>query len=409
MSKRKKTQLSIGEKIRKYIISLSGPAIASIISIIAGLVITAFFSPVIIDWVGGIRQRWSDSASANVNIRVEGKELLLPVSFIERGEPQEELALNPYRQFVPLVGRENEMNSLKKFLLSEKNVSVCVLTGTSGSEKERLAFEFYIEAQKNGWKTGYLKASDMEKIRVQSFSCDFLRWNNPTLLVVENAMAFTEPLKKLLSALLDSRSKSKSKLRLLLLAREANVERGWLNDLSMRYKSSTESVYFKEILDPPRPMELPPLGMDARLQLLREALKSCGSSVEIPDTLEFREKLSKAEWSGDPIFLIIAALRMKQTEMPQILSPNRADMTDYYTNTLLAQLDEAARASDVDPEIVRHFVACLALAQEMDRDAFASFYEKEVKRMGWRESATPSKTMGLLEHFFRITLKIFLQ
>ena len=147
MSKRKKTQLSIGEKIRKYIISLSGPAIASIISIIAGLVITAFFSPVIIDWVGGIRQRWSDSASANVNIRVEGKELLLPVSFIERGEPQEELALNPYRQFVPLVGRENEMNSLKKFLLSEKNVSVCVLTGTSGSEKERLAFEFYIEAQ----------------------------------------------------------------------------------------------------------------------------------------------------------------------------------------------------------------------------------------------------------------------
>lgn len=253
-----------------------------------------------------VPEYWHEYRDPAPRITLNGGADLLLVSYVPPAEPNEAFALNPFNSFVPMVGRENERAALNTFLSSPAPVSLRVLIGSAGSDKERLAFTFSRDAKEQGWKTAYLKERDLNAINKESFVCNYLEWRYPTLLVVENAMPSSDALRKLLTGLLDNRSSSKTKIRILLLAREADTESGWWNNLFGRYRSGAESVGISQILDPIQPVELLPLPLDARLETLRTTLKRAGSSLSIPDTPEFRKNLSNAPWAGEPVFLIMA-------------------------------------------------------------------------------------------------------
>ena len=301
----------------------------------------------------------------------------------------EEGLLDYRSRSIPMIGRDRELEQLEAFLQSDKKIAVYALTGPSGSDKERLALEFCLNAQEQGWKTGYLNNYNLENIGASSFSCNDLTWNYPSLLIVENSMPFAEVLKKLIKGLSAAEKTASERLRILLLADEADSEGGWFRGLF-----NNESI---NLFPTPPIIKLPLLDIEAQIEMLSAILEKTGNSNTIQQgELEFmlKKRLLAAEWSGEPLFLTIAALRMKNTKLPEVLSLNRADLIGRLTEGYLRKLVEGSALS----EELKYFTACLALTRGMEESKFIEFCREEQERKGWGKN-DPADIIEPLKHF----------
>ena len=308
-------------------------------------------------------------------------------------------ALNPLSLFIPLIGRNEEMDSLKTFLLSSDDLMIRVITGSSGSDKERLAINLCLEAQKLDpqWETAYMTADDLEELNKISFSQ--LRWGYPTLLVINNAMPYRDTIRQMLRGFINNKDAKNPPLRILLLAQSAEIGEGWWGELFGRYNLALDGIFIHEILNPVEPVELHPLKINARIELLQETLKRSESRIEIIDTPELRENISNIEWSGEPLFLVIAALRMKEIGMSEVLTLKRIDLFQWFIDSLSIQLKETAKAEKIPESLLKHMVACLALTRGMGRQEFIKFCIEEKIIIGW-DSGDPVHIANALSYFF---------
>src|SRR5690242_5929952 len=82
----------------------------------------------------------------DIRIGLEGNRIELARRQFRKFEVRKELdLLNPFTRAIPLVGREAELSSLRKWLRSAAPVSARCLTGRAGSGKTRLALEICAE------------------------------------------------------------------------------------------------------------------------------------------------------------------------------------------------------------------------------------------------------------------------
>ena len=167
----------------------------------------------------------------NINIQVGLPHLnLIPVSARIRKEPRREIdILNPAFQAVPLVGREADLEYLRRWLTEQAGIGVAALVGPGGSGKTRVALEI-LQQLPEKWQGGFLTSEEasrfLEKENVSEWS-----WQKPTLIVVDYAALLADTLGRWFAELVDHVA-PQHPLRILLLERHADPNSGWYRNLA---------------------------------------------------------------------------------------------------------------------------------------------------------------------------------
>ena len=152
------------------------------------------------------------------------------------GEPPRELdLLVPEAGRLPLIGRKDIFAELQAWIDDEVDISVHALIGRAGAGKTRLALQFCANIDgdpnaKGGWLAGFLSPSDLTPV-VDTLATRHFAWERPTLLVIDYAAQCHEALGRWLDRLAGGQ-KLDTKLRLLLLDREAPEGFGWWRELT---------------------------------------------------------------------------------------------------------------------------------------------------------------------------------
>jgi hypothetical protein len=157
-------------------------------------------------------------------------QLLIPLATLSPPQPidptRELEILRADNRAIPVFGRRPDLAGLRAWLSSPAPVSCRILIGPAGAGKTRLAYQLLEELEDpewHQWHAGFLRESGFTNI-------NRLRWDQPTLAIVDYAATAVEPLKAWLSDL--DQVKGRPPLRVLLLERDANPESGWLRDLA---------------------------------------------------------------------------------------------------------------------------------------------------------------------------------
>ena len=314
------------------------------------------------------------------NTVVTGLPHLVLTRYFGRRQIREELdQLSPYARSVRLIGRDEEMAGLEAFLHGGQPILVRVLTGGGGAGKTRLAVELCERAASGDWNAGFVTRQELRRFHGAQNLSDW-GWQQPTLIVIDDAAEHVEILRDWLDELSDRTRAPNHPLRLLLLERNADTETGWWTRIfsSGGYGASSK----RALLDPPQPVRLQPLAKaEDRLELLRATLEAAQPGIPIDSTLDgarVDERIMKPEWGGDPLYLMMAALHVAQGGRLQALALGRIDLADGLARHEIDRIQELARSRSLDPVLVLHLAACVTLAQGANREDLEDFCDQEM-------------------------------
>jgi hypothetical protein len=163
---------------------------------------------------------------------------------------------------------------LQAWIDDEADISVHALIGRGGSGKTRLALEFCLKidsdpSAKRGWLAGFLSPSELTPV-VDSLATRHFVWERPTLLVIDYAAQCHEALARWLDRL--AGQKLDTKLRILLLDREAPEGFGWWRELTGSGLNTARER--RDLFYSLRPRQLPDLSdLEERRDLINAAWK----------------------------------------------------------------------------------------------------------------------------------------
>ena len=160
--------------------------------------------------------------------------------------PRELDLLVPETGRLPLVGRLDFLIELRAWLHDEVDISVHALIGPAGSGKTRLAIGLCqaIDGDPSGegdWIAGFLSGGDLSAV-VETLATHSFAWQRPTLLVIDNAAQYQQVLTRWLDRL--SSQKVDTKLRILLLDREAPEGFGWWHELTSSGPPARRDLFY---------------------------------------------------------------------------------------------------------------------------------------------------------------------
>ncbi|MEO5368488.1 MAG: tetratricopeptide repeat protein [Magnetococcus sp. DMHC-1] len=221
--------------------------------------------------------------------------------------------LNPWARYLPLIGREGELQELCGWLNGDNPVSVRALIGGAGRGKTRLAMELGHVVEKWGWHAGFLPGEALEKL----VPMEEYGWSRPTLAVIDYAAQHAGIIHKLLSRLGSFRmetsvTKKLLPLRILLLERVAEEGSGWWQTL-LGF-GGWGDVDVQGLLDPPKPVHLAMLTPEEGENILFQMLEKAG--VQHPTAPQLPPEAP--EWRGEPLFAMMAGqLLAEQEDLPR--------------------------------------------------------------------------------------------
>lgn len=270
--------------------------------------------------------------------------------------------LSPYAFSTPLVGRESALQNLSLWLESDRPVSIRVLTARGGGGKTRLALELCDRATQAGWQAGFVKRLSLREETLGGWN-----WDRPTLLVIDRAASQAPRLHDWFVDLADHPGKPGAPLRLLLLERHADPESGWW---PKAFGSGGEdALAVRSLLDPPEPYHLPSLvSVESRRAVMEATLERAGSSVHLPEEgSDFDRRLAEMPWSGEPLFLMMAALTAARAGLGEVLALSRTDLAFLKAGDELERLRDIARSHEIEPDFFTHMAAYITLCQGLGR------------------------------------------
>lgn len=305
-------------------------------------------------------------------------------------------ALSPYARSTRLLGRGDELDSLRAFLNTPKPISVRVVVGGGGSGKTRLALELCDLMQAEGWNTGFITSSEADRL-LQGQNLSAWGWQKPTLVVMDYAAAKAQTLGHWLGELADRTAATHHPLRILLLERSADPASGWWASV---FGGGWQALAKQALLDPAVPVPIRPLATQAhRVALLQDMLAIACPYAPIPlpvDDPAFSQQLMQISWGGDPLFLMLAAMSMAQ-QGHSVLTLGRTDLADLVAQGEIDRLAKLARTHGLTPELVLHLTACATLAQGLTRAAFLPLAAAEQQATGWTQPDAPAALFKLLQ------------
>ena len=305
-------------------------------------------------------------------------------------------ALSPYSRSTQLLGRDDELASLRAFLASPHTISVRVLVGGGGSGKTRLALALCDQMHAEGWDAGFVTSTEAERFFAgQNLSA--WGWQKPTLVVLDDAAAKAQALGRWLDELADRTAPTPHPLRIVLLERSADPATGWWASV---FGGGWQALAKQALLDPPVPVPIRPLATPAhRLALLQNmlAIASPDTSVVLPlHDPAFHQQLMQPSWGGDPLFLMLAAMAMA-SQGHSALTLGRTDLADRVAQGEIDRITRLAQAQGLTPELVLHLAACATLAQGLTRAALMPLAATEQQATGWTQPDAPAALFKLLQ------------
>jgi hypothetical protein len=168
--------------------------------------------------------------------------------------PRELDLLVPEAGKLPLIGRKDIFAELQAWIDDEVDISVHPLIGRVGTGKTRLALEFCLQIDSDpnpppGWLAGFLSPSELTPV-VDTLATRHFVWQRPTLLVIDYAAQCHEALARWLDRL--AGQKLETKLRILLLDREAPEGFGWWRELTgsgLNTASERRDLFYRSVRD----------------------------------------------------------------------------------------------------------------------------------------------------------------
>jgi hypothetical protein len=158
---------------------------------------------------------------------------------------------------VPLLGRDDVLANLQRWLDASRRLSVYVMVGGAGRGKTRLAVELVRKASGLGWFAGFVTDKELNRFRGQRNVVHW-GWDKPTLVVIDYAASRADQLRDWLGELVDTRTTGRPRLRILLLERQALREIGWLAAV-IGHGQDDASRAVRALLAPAEPVALPVL------------------------------------------------------------------------------------------------------------------------------------------------------
>jgi tetratricopeptide (TPR) repeat protein len=286
------------------------------------------------------------------------------------GEPPRDLdLLHPEAGKLPLIGRNDLVAELQAWLDDDTDLSVYALIGRAGTGKTRLALEFCqaIDSDPSGegeWIAGFLSPGDLGAV-VETLTTHSFAWDRQTLLVIDYAAQCHQALARWLDRLADQ--KLDTKLRVLLLDREAPEAFGWWHELTASGPPGRRDLFHAL-----RPKQLPDLSdleerralTIAALQAARELRPGAFGEQPIPPTDEdpdFDRRLARPQF-GNPLNLVMAGLIALDRGPQGALARRRLDAARQIARRELRRLTELARTRQIADDQMRHVVAFNGLA-----------------------------------------------
>ena len=146
-------------------------------------------------------------------------------------KPSDLWILQPKYHAVPLVGREDDLEALRRWVDAPAPISARLLIGRAGAGKTRLGFELIwdtFRTRGDVWDPGVVAGESLR----QSRDWNAWVWRRPTLLVLDYALALEESVRSMLLAFTrKAQDGTLPRLRILLLERAASASEGWFHQL----------------------------------------------------------------------------------------------------------------------------------------------------------------------------------
>ena len=300
----------------------------------------------------------------------------------ETGNPIETDLIRPFARAIELVGREVELDSLRRWLRSEPPISIRVLTGESGIGKTRLALELAEEAAAKGWRAGFLTRQELARFLGQTHFTAW-GWDAPVLAIVDYASASASALNAWLSQLVDHHAWEDASaggvppLRVLLLERHGMPGTGWWAETFRGGDAASPDL----MLDPREPVALSRIDQPGqRREILKRTLARLGSELALPEGVDFERRLAELTWGGVPLLLMVAAVTAERDNFGAALALNSDALALNIARNELSRIRKVAMGSRVDPvlaPLVDHVVAVATLRQGLSKEAIHDVVKAE--------------------------------
>ena len=164
-------------------------------------------------------KRKSEDRQVSISRSTQRAELDLQRKVIESDPNRKQSLFRFEYRSIEFVGREEEMQRLRKFAgHKDEKLLWWVITGSGGTGKSRLALEFCLELEKKNWHAGFL--ADPKTLETSE------KWlpSKPTLIVVDYAFEKIKELGECVSGMYERSRHWKYPIRILLLERRENSE-----------------------------------------------------------------------------------------------------------------------------------------------------------------------------------------
>jgi hypothetical protein len=298
--------------------------------------------------------------------------------------------LPPRHATLTLHDRTHELASLQGWLDAKEVISVRVLVGESGIGKTRLAVELLhqMSTTRPDWHLGVLTAVNLA--RLEKMTADELKWDKPTLFVIDSVKTCSQSLGRFLTSLSQLEIRNRFRLRLLLLERSGGK---WLTELLGAGENDELSKgAAASLFNPPHPIAVPPLSITARHAMLVDAITAIERleqrSID-KDCLfsEATKAILAQPRFGIPLQIALTALAAQNIGLAEALTRPLLDIA------LIAAQRERVRlramaplsASSLQSEAVSWIAACITLQCSADPDELSRVVSEELQalRIEW--------------------------
>jgi tetratricopeptide (TPR) repeat protein len=322
------------------------------------------------------------------------------------GEPPRELdLLVPEAGKLPLIGRNDLFAELQAWIDDEVDISVHALIGRAGSGKTRLALEFCAKIDsdpnaKGGWLAGFLSPIELSSV-VETLTTRHFVWERSTLLVIDNAAQCHEPLARWLDRL--ASQQIDTKLRILLLDREAPDGFGWWRDLTDPPLDTARER--RDLFYSLRPRPLPDLSdlgerrelMEAALHGARELRSATSGGARMPpkgEDPDFDKTLAGPQF-GNPLALVMAGVIALDHGARAALALRHLQAARQLGHRELDRFEALAQSRQVTAGVMRHMVAFNELVNGISIAQLRNSITEELAASG--RSADLDAVVGIFE------------
>jgi tetratricopeptide (TPR) repeat protein len=312
----------------------------------------------------------------NNRVTIAGAAALRLTMFPRRRQEGGDIGLlSAYTQSIDLVGRESELENLRSWLASGRDIAIQVRTGKAGTGKTRLAFDLCDQLLKEEeWQAGFVNGDQLANLTRDVGA--LWGWDRPTLAVVDYAAERAEALNRWFGQLESFAPTDGPPLRILLLERQADATSGWLQTALEIGDSAVRAIQATE-----KPIEL--FGLEApehRRAILDAVFAKLGSTIRTPAAgadPDFDRRLAEVTFGGEPLFLMMAALLAIETSLPQVLDLPRTAIAQRVAEREIGRVRRLARGRALDPDLLVHMAAYITLCQGLDRKRLLAAIEAE--------------------------------